>query len=47
MIKPHWQQIIEQEQQQDYYCQLQESVTQQSAQGITIFPEEKDVFHAF
>ncbi len=47
MIKPHWQQIIEQEQQQDYYCQLQESITQQSAQGITIFPEEKDVFHAF
>ncbi len=47
MIKPHWQQIIEQEQQQDYYCQLQESIAQQRAQGITIFPEENDVFHAF
>lgn len=47
MIKPHWQQIIEQEKQQDYYCQLQSEITNQRAQGITIFPEEKDVFNAF
>ena len=47
MIKPHWQQLIEQAKQQDYYCQLQEEITKQRAQGITIFPEEKDVFHAF
>ena len=47
MIKPHWQQIIEQEKQQDYYCQLQKEITKQRAQGITIFPEEKDVFNAF
>lgn len=47
MIKPTWQQIIEQEKLQDYYCQLQESITKQRAQGITIFPEEKEVFHAF
>lgn len=47
MIKPHWQQIIEQEKQQDYYCQLQKEITKKRAQGITIFPEEKDVYNAF
>jgi uracil-DNA glycosylase len=47
MIKAHWQKIIEQEKQQDYYCQLQNEITKQRAQGTTIFPEEKDVFHAF
>ena len=47
MIKPHWQQIIEQEKLQDYYCQLQGNITEQRAQGITIFPEENDVFNAF
>jgi uracil-DNA glycosylase len=47
MIKPHWQKIIEQEKQQDYYCQLQSEITKQRAQGTTIFPEEKDVFNAF
>jgi len=46
-IKPSWQQIIEQAKQQDYYCQLQDEITQQRAQGITIFPETKDVFNAF
>ncbi|MFT7006359.1 MAG: uracil-DNA glycosylase [Colwellia sp.] len=47
MIKPHWQQIIEQEKLQDYYCQLQGDIIEQRAQGITIFPEESDVFNAF
>ncbi len=47
MIKPHWQQIIEQAKQQDYYCQLQGEIAQQRAQGVTIFPEKKEVFHAF
>lgn len=47
MIKPHWQQIIKQEQQQDYYCQLQSEIAKQRAQGISIFPEENDVFRAF
>jgi uracil-DNA glycosylase len=47
MIKPTWQQIIEQEKLQDYYCQLQGNINKQRAQGITIFPEEKEVFHAF
>jgi len=47
MIKPHWQQIIKQEQLQDYYCQLQAEITHQRTQGIAIFPEEKDVFRAF
>lgn len=47
MIKPHWQKIIKQEQQQDYYCQLQAEIAQQRVDGISIFPEEKDVFNAF
>lgn len=47
MIKPHWQQIIKQEQSQDYYGQLQAEIAKQRAQGITIFPKEKDVFRAF
>jgi uracil-DNA glycosylase len=47
MIKLHWQQIIEQEKLQDYYCQLQGDIAEQRAQGITIFPEENDVFNAF
>ena len=47
MIKPSWQKIIKQEQSQDYYCQLQVNITEQRAQGISIFPEEKDVFCAF
>ena len=47
MMKPRWQQIIEQEKLQDYFCQLQGEISQQKAQGIPIFPEEKDVFSAF
>jgi uracil-DNA glycosylase len=47
MIKPNWQKIIEQEQSQDYYCQLQDNIAKQRAQGITIFPEDKNVFNAF
>lgn len=47
MIKPYWQQVITQAKQQDYYCQLQSEITKQRAQGITIFPEENDVFNAF
>jgi len=47
MIKPHWQQIIKQAQSQDYYCQLQAEIAKQRAQGIAIFPEQKDVFRAF
>lgn len=47
MIKQHWQEIIEQEQQQSYYCQLQDEIRKQREQGITIFPKQKDVFRAF
>jgi uracil-DNA glycosylase len=47
MIKPFWQQIINHEQSQQYYCQLQKKITEQRSQGIAIFPEEKDVFRAF
>ena len=47
MIKPHWQQIIEQEQLQDYYCQLQAEVAKQRGNGITVYPPENDVYNAF
>lgn len=47
MIKPHWQQLIKQEQSQAYYCQLQAKINEQRAQGMAIFPDEKDVFCAF
>jgi uracil-DNA glycosylase len=47
MLKPHWQRIIKQQQSQDYYCQLKAEINKQRAQGIAIFPEEKDVFRAF
>ncbi len=47
MIKPYWQQIIKQEQSQDYFCQLQAEIAKQRAQGISIFPTQEDVFHAF
>lgn len=47
MIQPHWQKIIEQEQSQDYYCQLQCKIAEQRAQGIQIFPRQNDVFRAF
>ena len=47
MIKPNWQQIIQQEQSQDYYCQLQTEIAEQREQGISIFPEHEDVFRAF
>jgi uracil-DNA glycosylase len=47
MIKPSWQKIIKQEQSQDYYCQLQDDIAKERAQGISIFPEEKDIFNAF
>ncbi len=47
MIKEYWQQIIQQEQSQDYYCQLQTDIAKQRAQGIAIFPEQANVFRAF
>ncbi len=47
MNKPHWQQIIKQEQSQDYYCQLQTEIAKQRAQGRQIFPQQEDIFHAF
>mgnify|MGYP002700320108 FL=1 len=47
MSKPHWQQIIEQEQTQDYFCQLQAEIAKQRAQGMSIFPRQEDVFRAF
>ncbi|MCW8833175.1 MAG: uracil-DNA glycosylase, partial [Colwellia sp.] len=47
MIKPHWQQLIKQEQSQDYYCQLQAKIAEQRAQGIDVFPKQDDVFCAF
>lgn len=47
MLQRHWQQIIKQEQSQDYFCQLQAEIAKQRAQGIAIFPKQEDVFRAF
>lgn len=47
MIKAQWQEIIEQEKTQDYFCHLQSEITKQRAQGIVIFPEPQNVFRAF
>lgn len=47
MIKPHWQQIIKQEQSQDYFCQLQAKIAEQRSQGVDVFPKDDDVFCAF
>lgn len=47
MIKPQWQELIEQQAQQDYFQALTAEVANQRASGVTIFPPEKDVFNAF
>lgn len=47
MIKPYWQNIISQEDTQEYYCQLMTEIDKQRAVGMTIFPAKKDVFQAF
>lgn len=47
MIKAQWQQLIHREEKQGYFQSLVSEVAQQRAAGVTIFPEEKDVFNAF
>ena len=47
MIKPQWQQLINDEAKQGYFKSLVSEIAQQRASGITIFPEEKEVFNAF
>ena len=43
----HWQEFIQQQQNQAYYQQLQSFITQQRNEGKTIYPPEKEVFSAF
>ena len=47
MIKPQWQQLINQEADQDYFKSLVASVSEQRSSGLNIFPQEADVFNAF
>jgi len=47
MIKAQWQQLINREEKQDYFQSLVTEVAQQRAAGITVFPEDEDVFNAF
>jgi uracil-DNA glycosylase len=47
MIKAQWQQLINRETKQEYFQTLMTEVAQQRASGITIYPEEEDVFNAF
>lgn len=46
-LKPQWQKIIADEQQQDYFQQLSKEIAQQRANGEVILPDEEDVFNAF
>ncbi|MBA6414771.1 uracil-DNA glycosylase [Colwellia sp. 6M3] len=46
-LKPHWQKIIANEQQQDYFQKLSTEVSQQRSDGEVILPLEADVFSAF
>jgi len=43
----HWQEFIQQQQNQAYYLQLQSFITQQRNEGKTIYPPENEVFSAF
>lgn len=46
-LKPHWQKIINNEQQQNYFQNLTQEVASQRASGEVILPLEVDVFTAF
>ena len=46
-LKPQWQKIIANEQQQDYFQELSQEIEQQRANGDVILPNEADVFTAF
>jgi len=47
MVKAQWQKIIDQEQSQNYFCQLMDEVEQQRTGDTNIFPHKEHVFHAF
>jgi uracil-DNA glycosylase len=46
MIKPQWQQLINEETKQGYFQSLASEVARQRESGVTVFPTEKDVFNA-
>ncbi len=46
-IKPQWQQLLNEEQNQPYFSQLKDEIIKQRADGDVIFPVEADVFNAF
>jgi uracil-DNA glycosylase len=46
-LRPQWQEIISNEQQQAYYHKLAQSIAKQRAEEEVIFPVESDVFRAF
>ena len=46
-IKPQWQQLIDAEEQKNYFNTLQQAVKNQREQGLNIYPPEQDVFSAF
>jgi len=47
MVKPQWQSLINAEANKDYFKKLTQSIAEQRAQGINVFPFEQDVFSAF
>jgi len=46
-LKPQWQKIIAQEQQQDYFQVLSKKVAQQRDNGDVVLPLAEDIFNAF
>lgn len=46
-LKPYWQTIIANEQQQEYFQTLTSEIEQQRKNGDIIFPSDEDVFNAF
>lgn len=46
-LKPQWQAMVAQEQQQPYFKSLSASIAEQRAAGEVIFPIEEDVLNAF
>ena len=46
-LPKRWKKIIQQQQQQDYFIALSDAIAQQRAQGIEVYPKDRDIYNAF
>ncbi|EPJ48268.1 MAG: uracil-DNA glycosylase [Osedax symbiont Rs2] len=46
-LPKRWKKLIQQQQQQDYFIALIDAIAQERAQGIEIYPKDKDIYNAF